>query len=337
MTRLPPPANLSAGASSALGGTPAGDSGQDSAPDIPDAIDLHNDAIKTAARDLKLIAFDCDGVLWVGSGALDGAAEIIRWLKSSGIVAVALTNNASLNRESYAVKAENLGIPLSANDFYCTSYLIEKIVAESYRGKKVLVLGSAELLEAAKNAGANAEPGEKSVAELKSKDFREIKFDAVIAGLDVGLSYAELCHAVTAIQNGANLIATNPDYTFPMQGGYLWPGNGAFVELIERVSGAKADVIGKPSPRLLNLAMTERGVKPAETLVVGDRLSTDIACGIVAGAFTCLVMTGVAGGYFDDAKPVVPDMTAKDLTELLKWLKEVFSEGAGPTGANVDG
>ncbi len=337
MTRIPPPARLSAGASSALGGTPIGATPVGATRAVGKTVSIQNEAIKAAARDLKLVAFDCDGVLWVGGGSLDGAAEIIRWLKSAGIQAVALTNNASLSRESYAVKAEKLGISLSAGDFYCTSYLIEKILAENYRGKKVLVLGSVELLEAANNAGSDAVPAIKSVSELKSKDFREISFDAVIAGLDVGLSYAELCHAVTAIQNGARLIATNPDYTFPMQGGYLWPGNGAFVDLIERVSGAKAEVAGKPSPRLLNLAIAERGVTPTGTLVVGDRLSTDIACGIAAGAFTCLVMTGVAGGNLDEANPVVPDMTAKDLTELLKWLKEVFSEGAGPSGANVDG
>ena len=157
-------------------------------------------------------------------------------------------------------------------------------------------------------------------------------------GLDVGLSYAELCHAVTALENGADFIATNPDYTFPMQDGYLWPGNGAFVELIERVSGRRAEVIGKPSPRLLELAMRELGATPAETLVVGDRLSTDVMCGKNAGAFTCLVMTGVAGGGSEACTgDIVPDMTARDLTMLHKWLKEVLSEGAGSSGAKLDG
>jgi HAD superfamily hydrolase (TIGR01450 family) len=117
--------------------------------------------------------------------------------------------------------------------------------------------------------------------------------DAVVVGISRGFNYDLLERAATFIRQGSVFIATNLDATYPLEKGRLQPGSGAIVAAIEVASGKKPDVLGKPFPDLAFLAIDSAGAAPEETLVVGDRIDTDIACGIAAGCDTFLVTTGV--------------------------------------------
>ena len=137
------------------------------------------DEVIGALRGIKLLALDCDGVLWAGERALSGAAEITGWAKGEGISTVAITNNAGRSRESLAEKANRLGIALSRDDFYSTNHLVGELMRERYQGKRVLVLGSDDLYEAVKSAGADAVRAYTSLDSLREIPLIERKYDAI--------------------------------------------------------------------------------------------------------------------------------------------------------------
>jgi 4-nitrophenyl phosphatase len=117
--------------------------------------------------------------------------------------------------------------------------------------------------------------------------------DAVLVGICRGLTYDRLDSASALARDGALLLATNRDATYPVESGREQPGAGAIVAAVEAASGREATVLGKPAPALAIEAMQSFGASPAETLVVGDRLDTDIACARAAGCAALLVLTGV--------------------------------------------
>ncbi|MEP0813065.1 MAG: HAD-IIA family hydrolase [bacterium] len=305
----------------------AGVSSPDTAGGIRISPSVDQRILAAAMAKLKLIALDCDGVIWVGESPLPGANELVLWCRKNGIRACGVTNNSSRGRANLGEKAARLGIPMSADDFYTTNHLATEIAAKRYRGKDVLVLGSGDLLEAVQEGGANAVPVVQSLEELRSRELEEYKYDALIVGYDRDLRYAGICHAAVAIKNGADFISTNSDFAFPVGGIYLWPGNGAIADMLSRITGVKPETHGKPEPGLLLAAMRGCGAFPNETLMVGDRVETDIACGKNAGAWTCLVGTGVqmAGGN-DPECGIEPDLFAPDLPSLLNWLIKVREE-----------
>ena len=117
--------------------------------------------------------------------------------------------------------------------------------------------------------------------------------DSVVVGLFRNFTYDHINKAMQNVLKGAKFIATNCDPTFPVENRMITPGAGVLVSAIKTCTGKDPYVIGKPSPFLTVLAMQSAGVKPEETLVVGDRMDTDIESGIAAGANTHLVLTGV--------------------------------------------
>jgi 4-nitrophenyl phosphatase len=282
--------------------------------------------LKEKLSHVKLVAFDCDGTLWVGDNPLGGAESIIDRLRSFGINVVAITNNSTRSRENLAEKATKLGLNLKPVDFYATNYLAADYVAEKYPGGRILVIGSSDLVNLISLKSVTVLRPERDYNSVRNVDWTQTQFDAVVVGLSVHVTYSELCQAVVALQNGAGYIATNTDYTFPAAGGYLLPGSGSFVDLIARVSGVEPVVLGKPEPLLIQAAMQDSNVSADETLIVGDRIETDILCGINAGTLTCQVMTGVAES--DMKNGVEPDVKAdficKDLVELESIFRDVF-------------
>jgi 4-nitrophenyl phosphatase len=143
---------------------------------------------------------------------------------------------------------------------------------------------------------------------------------AVVVGMDRSVSYATLATAQAAVMGGALFVATNRDPTFPTPNG-LMPGAGAIVAALATAAGAEPVLMGKPGPVLAETLAAVTGVPPARTLLVGDRLSTDIAMGGSAGMLTALVLTGVTSQ--EDLEltrtrgdSALPDHVLADLREL---------------------
>jgi 4-nitrophenyl phosphatase len=121
--------------------------------------------------------------------------------------------------------------------------------------------------------------------------------------------------ACTAILEGATFIGTNPDRAFPVETG-LWPGAGSIIAAVATATGVTPTIIGKPAPTLLLAALTHLGVAPEHAIMIGDQVATDVRAGKAAGVATVLVEGDLAQG----AAETVPDLTVRDLSDLLARL-----------------
>ncbi len=248
----------------------------------------------------KAILLDLDGTVYRGSEAISGAAKTIKLLKERGVRVFYLTNSSTKSREKRAEFLKGLGIPARSEEIYSSSYAAAKYVEKNRPGCTVFALCEGGIQE-----------------EIRKRDL-EISNDehagVVIVGLDRSINYKKLAIAHRAIENGAAFIATNEDPTFPVEDGFL-PGAGAFVAAIEKSTGVRPFVTGKPNPYLINLILDENDFRKDEVLVVGDRLETDILSGIKADVKTALVLSGVAKKK--DIDGIKPDYVIESIRELL--------------------
>ncbi len=231
-----------------------------------------------------LYVFDMDGVLFRMNDPLPFAAETIKRLKSEGHAVYYLTNNSSKSRTDYVNKLAGFDIGTSEDFVMTSAYATGKLFQNRGDiGKKVFVVGEDGLKTELRNVG------------MIVQDYSaETQFDYVVAGWDRRFTYDKLSQAHFAIVGGADFIATNRDATYPDAAGRTLPGSGAIVAAIETCTGVTPFTVGKPATFSLELILDRSGYSASETIVVGDRLDTDIAIGIAAGAKTVLVLTGVS-------------------------------------------
>lgn len=255
-----------------------------------------------------LYVFDMDGVLYRMDEPLPGAAEAIRRLRARGDAVFYLTNNSSKTRADYVEKLAGFGIPATPDEIMTSGHATAQLMAEwGAVGKSVYVIGEQGLRE------------ELAAVGLQLVDYsEETPIDYVVVGWDRQFTYHKLTEAHRAILRGATFIATNRDATYPDADGRTLPGGGTIVAAVETCTGVAPRVIGKPEPYTLQLILRRAHAAPADCLVIGDRLDTDIALGKRVGARTALVLTGISTRAEAEAAPpeLRPDFLWNDLTEL---------------------
>jgi phosphoglycolate/pyridoxal phosphate phosphatase family enzyme len=256
-----------------------------------------------------LYVFDMDGVLFRMDDPLPGAAEAVRRLHEHGDAVFYLTNNSSKTRADYVEKLARFDIHATPDEVMTSAYATGRLFIEwGAAGRSVYVVGEHGIREELASAG------------MKIVDYREdAPIDYVVAGWDRGFTYRKLAEAHLAITRGARFIATNRDATYPDTGGRTLPGGGSLVAAIETCTGVRPFTVGKPEPYTLELILRLAGAAPAECVVVGDRLDTDVALGKRVGARTALVLTGVSTRADVEAAPpeLRPDFIWNDLGELV--------------------
>ncbi len=227
----------------------------------------------------SLYLFDLDGTIYRGGQAIEHAAESVHALVAGGAMVRYLTNNSGATAEFVHEKLVRMGLPCEPSWVFGTAALAGKVCAERGYGR-VFVVGESSLHQAMRDAGVE-EAGEEGPC------------DAVVAGVCRSLSYALLAAAMRHVRAGAKFIATNRDATYPLEGDRMEPGAGAIVAALETCSGVKPEVLGKPNPLMVEKLLAETGVPKSETVMVGDRVETDLECGLQAGVDAWLVLTGV--------------------------------------------
>ncbi|MDO8588283.1 MAG: phosphoglycolate/pyridoxal phosphate family phosphatase [Armatimonadota bacterium] len=258
---------------------------------------------------LKAYIFDLDGVIYRGDELQPGAAETVNALRSRGERVYFLTNNSTQSRSQYADKLTKLGIPARPDEIMTSAYAAALYLRQvKPDGRRVYVVGESGLKEELEQTGAEV---------VEEPDGLPIDF--VVAGLDRQFNYEKLFNAQQAIYRGAEFVATNRDPTFPLEEGLLCPGGGAIVAAIETATGVEPRLIGKPETYSLEMVMTLAGAEPAQTVIIGDRLDTDILVGRKAGAHTILVLTGVATE--EEAHDAPDEMKPERIIRSLKDLR----------------
>ena len=270
---------------------------------------------------------DCDGVLWSGSfGLFPDTAATLEELARLGKRCIFVTNNSARSREQYALKFSQLGLRVMAEQIVPSSYVAARWLKKARPDiKAAYVIGEAGVVEELEAAGI-------AVVRCESSDFSEAAFatsepdariGAVVVGADVSFSFAALAMASLCLAKlpGCLFVATNSD-PYDVVGGRRLPGNGCLVAAVAAACGRQPDAVcGKPSADLASYLSATFALEPKRTVVVGDRLDTDISLANSMGATALLVLTGVAS-YEEAAKaearrPKCPDAVASHLGALL--------------------
>lgn len=258
---------------------------------------------------IRTYIFDLDGVIYRGDEPQPSAVETVLCLRTAGRRVWFLTNNSTQTRGMYAAKLSRMGIPTDPEQVMTSSYATALWFAEnSLVNRSAYVVGEIGITDELSAVGVKIVDG--SAAEHA---------DYVVVGLDRRFSYQKLRIAQAAIFNGAKLIATNRDPTFPLEGGVLSPGGGSIVSAIETAAGVRALLIGKPETYSLERILALSDTPPEAALIVGDRLDTDVMVGNRAGIHTALVLGGVTTR--EQAESAVgekrPEIIIKSLADLV--------------------
>ncbi|HRE48076.1 MAG TPA: HAD-IIA family hydrolase [Aggregatilineales bacterium] len=247
---------------------------------------------------IRAVALDLDGVVWRGEIALPGTPSFFHALAKEGIPYLFLTNNAMRNPDDHAAKIATFGIPVTPSQVINSGFVAAESLAKQYPiGTAIHVLGSENLSRLLTERGFVLNPAEAAV---------------VVVGLDVQVTYEKLKIAGRCILNGAVFIGTNGDVTYPAADGVA-PGAGSLIAALSAMTGCAPLLMGKPAPAMFEIALQRLGTAPQETLMIGDRLDTDILGAAQVGMRTALVLSGISTRAEAEASQPPPDWIGDDL------------------------
>ncbi len=276
--------------------------------------------LRRPPRIFRGYALDLDGTVYLGGKLLPGAAETIARIRAAGSRVVFLTNNPLRSPASYAQHLSGLGIPTQPGDVVTPLGVLTAYLAERHPGQAALTV--AEPLVDATLAAAGIEVATEPAAA-----------GVVVVSFDRTFSYAKLLNAFRAVRHfGAVIVATNPDPFCPTPDGGL-PDCAAMLAAVEACTGARAEaVLGKPSEHMAAELLRRLAVPPGEAVIVGDRLSTDVAMSRTLGMPSVLVLSGVTSEAEIAAAPQRPDYVIDGIAALLPG--EPRERGAAGERAN---
>ena len=259
----------------------------------------------------RLFLLDMDGTIYLDETLFDGTLDFLNYVNQTGRRYLFLTNNSSRGVDAYLEKMARLGIPATAEDFLTsTDALIDHLDKHGYRGKRLYGFGTASFRKQLTDAGFSV------------TDRLEDGIDALICGFDRELTFQKLEDACILLGRGVDWLATNPDWVCPTWYGYV-PDCGSVCQMLTRATGRTPRFIGKPQPEMVLLAMEKTGCSRDETLVVGDRVYTDIACGVNAGVDAAFVLSGEGTMADVEASAEKPTHIYANIRALLTHLKEM--------------
>jgi glycerol 3-phosphatase-2 len=247
---------------------------------------------------------DLDGCVWIGGEPTPGAVEALQTLRDADKRVAFATNNPFVPGEELVAELWRIGVRASLRDVVTVGGAMQHLLAETRMGRTAFVIGSPSMRRHVSDAGLRL---------LNGTDLASRAEVVVVAGTQ-DLVYDDLRVATQAVRRGADFLATGRDPTFPQQDGF-WPGTGAILAAVEYASGRSAEIVGKPKPQLFLTALDRLGV--GRTLVVGDRVDTDLAAAAAAELDGALVLTGETTREDLDGFAPQPVAVAETLAELL--------------------
>ena len=252
--------------------------------------------------------FDLDGTLYLGDRLFEGVRELLSAIRARGEQYRFLTNNSSRSVAAYVKKLTRLGVATEAADFLTSvDALIHYLREHGGEDRRYYVCGTESMKSQLRAAGF-------TVAE------RREDANALLMGFDTELTFQKLEDACILLGQGIPYLATNPDWVCPTAYGFV-PDCGSMCEMLWRATSRRPIVIGKPEPLMPQLAMLEASVSAQETLLVGDRIYTDIASGANAGIDTLLVLSGETKEEDLPTADPQPTFVLPDVAALLNILE----------------
>ncbi len=255
---------------------------------------------------IKALILDMDGVVWKADAPIGDLAAIFARIRERGLKFVFATNNGTKTPEEYQQKLADLGVEIESGQVITSAMGIAFMLAQKFpRGTKIFMIGE---------DGIRVALEEKGFEILSVENAPQAQ--AVVMGIDRSINFYKVAEATLLVRAGIPFYTTNTDRTFPTPRGEI-PGSGSWLSVITSATGIEPIVAGKPFPYLMELSLERLGTTKEETLIVGDRLETDIAAGQSVGCPTALVLSGVSS--LEEAKlwQPTPDLIAENLSELV--------------------
>ena len=263
-------------------------------------------------KDKKLFLFDIDGTIAIGDTLYEGSRELIDYIDSIGGKAYYITNNSTKSNEDYVKKFEKcFGLKTTENQFVTSGFMTKTFLKDNYCDKKIFVVGTASYVEDLLSSG------------LKVTTEVEEGIELVVVAYDSELNYEKLTKVCQVLfEKDVPFYATNPDLRCPIDFGFI-PDCGAICDMITATTDKKPVYLGKPNKKVVEMCLLDSGFSKEETIVVGDRLYTDIACGINAGVDTCVLFTGEAKK--EDMKDT-PFKATYEFEDVKTFLSAILGE-----------
>ena len=250
-----------------------------------------------------------DGTLYLDDRLFDGVKEFLARIRERGGRYLFLTNNSSRGVESYMEKLGGMGIRTERRDYLTSVDAAIDCLRRRYPGKRCYVQGTRSFY------------GQLAAAGIPVTCDREDGVDILLSGFDRELTFQKLEDACILLERGAVWLATNPDWVCPTWYGSV-PDCGSVCRMLTTATGREPTFIGKPQPEMARLAMERTGFSPEQTVLLGDRLYTDIACGVNAGIDTVFVLSGEGTQADIAAYQIHPTWVYPDIGTLYRELEE---------------
>lgn len=249
---------------------------------------------------------DMDGVLVHEERALPGAADFVAELIGSGVRFQLLTNNSIFTPRDLRARLAAGGIEVPEEAIWTSALATAQFLSEQREGGSAYVIGEAGLTNAMHNVGY--------VMTDRDPDY-------VVLGETRTYSFEAITRAIRLVEDGARFIATNPDPTGPSAHGPL-PATGSVAALITRATGVEPYFVGKPNPLMMRSALRRIDAHSEHTVMIGDRMDTDIVSGLEAGLRTILVLTGSTQADQVERFPFRPTRVCDSIADVVPLVRE---------------
>ena len=262
-----------------------------------------------ALREKRLFLLDMDGTIYLDDRLFDGVIPFLQYIRRVGGRYLFLTNNSSRGVEGYIEKMRRLGIETERSDYLTSVDVTIAALQRERPEKKCYVFGTRSFYSQLRDAGipVTAQP--------------DPDVDILLCGFDRELTFQKLEDACILLNRGAEFWATNPDWVCPTWYGSV-PDCGSVCRMLTTATGREPTFIGKPQPEMALLAMERTGFSPEQTVLLGDRLYTDVACGVNAGIDTVFVLSGEGTMADIDTYRIHPTWVYPDIGTLYRELEE---------------
>lgn len=253
---------------------------------------------------------DMDGVLVHEDHLIPGADELLKELREHDVPFLLLTNNSIYTARDLRARLLGTGLDVPESAIWTSALATAGFLKTQRPCGSAYVIGEAGLTTALHSIGY----------VLTDRDP-----DYVVLGETRTYSFEAITKAIRLVDAGARFIATNPDETGPSREGIL-PATGAVAALIARATGKEPYYIGKPNPLMMRSALRALGAHSENTLMIGDRMDTDVRSGLEAGLRTILVLSGISNADTADRFPYRPTLVLNSAADLLGHVLDPFGE-----------
>src|SRR5262245_34061282 len=254
---------------------------------------------------------DMDGVLVHEEHLISGADKLIEELRAKDIDFLVLTNNSIYTPRDLRARLHRTGLDVPEDKIWTSALATAKFLDTQRPEGSAFVIGEAGLTTALHEIGY----------VLTDRDP-----DYVVLGETRTYSFTAITTAIRLVEQGARFIATNPDATGPSREGSL-PATGSVAALIERATGHAPYFVGKPNPLMMRSALNRLGAHSESTLMIGDRMDTDVRSGLEAGLHTILVLSGISTAAVAERFPYRPSRVLESVADLVGTADDPFAIG----------